>query len=195
MIWENENAFDAIVGSAVDAMGTPAHIIKAVIAKESSFNPRAIKAEPQIKDASRGLMQLLLATARALGYRGEPDGLFDPVASIEGGAKYLARLYAAARKKGGGWEDALSAYNAGWKKESGKILFGVPRKKADGTYVNQAYVNDVKVYAGYFKGEIPEAAVRRYHKTKVLKFAVPALGLLLAVGVAALLYVRYRPAV
>lgn len=84
--------------------------IRATIATESNWDPRAFRAEPQIGDASRGLMQLLERTARGLGYRGDVDGLFDPETNIDLGTKLLAQLRAR-------WGDDVrriySAYNSG----------------------------------------------------------------------------------
>jgi len=69
--------------------------IKGVIMAESSGNPQAFRAEPQINDASRGLMQLLYKTAKGLGYTGTPEGLFDPDTSIRLGTKLLSQGRAA----------------------------------------------------------------------------------------------------
>lgn len=195
MIWKRENDFDAIVDKAADRYNVPANIIKGVIAKESSFNPQAYRSEPQIDDASRGLMQILYGTAVWVGFPKTEDvnKLYDPDWNIPLGTLVLRRFMDMVLKANptGTWEDAISIYNAGATK--GKP--GVPRRTAAGAYVNQAYVNDVKVYAGYFQKQIPEKTVTQYQKTKVLAFAVPALGIALAIVAAVgLWYMRARPA-
>jgi soluble lytic murein transglycosylase-like protein len=83
-------------------------LIKAVITKESSWNPNAYRSEVQIGDASRGLMQILYNTARGMGYAGAPDGLFDPATNIDLGARYLASQLGQY-----GYPAGVSAYNAG----------------------------------------------------------------------------------
>lgn len=59
------------------------NLIFATIMIESGGNPRAIRHEPRIHDASYGLGQILYGTARGLGYRGAPEGLFDPETNIK----------------------------------------------------------------------------------------------------------------
>ena len=199
-IWKRENEFDPLVAQASAKFNVPAHIIKGVIGKESSYNPNAYRDEPHVNDASRGLMQVLLGTAKMVGYKGDANGLYDPPTGINAGTAVLNyyRNLAARIPEGWKWEDVLSMYNAGMvksKKETtaaGKPVYR-PKKKTDGTYVNQSYVDYVKVYAGYFKGDIAEPAVKEYQRTQILKFAAPALGGLLALGFLALLYFRYRP--
>lgn len=90
--------------------------ILAVIEIESGFNPRAYRAEPQLGDASRGLMQLLLSTARDRGYRGVPDGLYDPATNIRFGIAHLqwGRDYLRSRLgRAPSVSEWVGAYNAG----------------------------------------------------------------------------------
>jgi len=109
--------------------GVPWALILAVIGTESSGNPRAYRYESHINDASRGLMQMLYSTAKSLGYKGPPEGLYNPDTSIYYGAKYLRKLY----DRYGNWLDAIAAYNAGRPR----------RRKGFGCYWNQTYVNRV----------------------------------------------------
>jgi hypothetical protein len=66
---------------------------------ESSFNPAAVRQEPQINDASYGLVQTLLGTATWLYGRGATaygaptaDALADPATSLYFGGAYLHYL-------------------------------------------------------------------------------------------------------
>lgn len=114
------------------ARGVPAELVLAVMFIESNFNPTAYRAEPQINDASRGLMQLLLSTARGLGFSGPADQLFVPATNADLGAKLLAQNL---RARGGDVGAALSQYNGGYRPALG---FGA---KVGGRYQNQSYVD------------------------------------------------------
>lgn len=150
------------------AAGVPAALVLAFIEVESGGNPRAVRGEPQINDASRGLMQLLLRTARALGYNGpagtpvDLSGLYDPDTNVEWGTRLVRDLW---RRKTGDIERIASAYNGG---ERGSIGFGervnrtgvrvclaydplnagnclVWREVPVGEFANQAYVEKVSL--------------------------------------------------
>lgn len=69
--------------------GVARELLLATAAIESAFKPDAYREEKRIKDASRGLMQTLLRTARSVGFTGEPDELFDPEISMLVGGKVL----------------------------------------------------------------------------------------------------------
>ena len=60
----NEDLFDELIWSHGQGANVDPLLIKAIIAQESGFRPQAQRAEPRINDASRGLMQILYATAR-----------------------------------------------------------------------------------------------------------------------------------
>lgn len=98
----------------------PVPLILAVARHESAFNPAARRGEAHLADASHGLMQLLLSTARGLGYTGSPGawnpltgrgtGLYDPVTNIGLGTRLLRQLL---NQTNGDIARTLSAYNAG----------------------------------------------------------------------------------
>ena len=75
-------------------------LVAAVAWRESRFNPAA-----RSPKGARGVMQLMPATARALGV--DPA---DPVANVAGGTTYLSRLMA---RYDGDLVKSLAAYNAG----------------------------------------------------------------------------------
>jgi hypothetical protein len=89
------------IRAAEQRHGLDGAIIRAVIQRESAFDPCAVS-----NKGALGLMQLMPATAASLGV----EDPFDPVQNIRGGAKYLAQLLA---RYGGDWRRALAAYNAG----------------------------------------------------------------------------------
>ena len=61
----------------------PESLIHRVIQRESGYNPRA-RNGPYY-----GLMQILPATARTMGYRGTPSGLLDAETNLKYAGKYL----------------------------------------------------------------------------------------------------------
>lgn len=67
-------------------------LVMAIIRTESSFDAKAYRYEAHIKDASYGLMQLLYGTAQWMGYKGSPEGLYDPETNIIYGMKFLQWL-------------------------------------------------------------------------------------------------------
>lgn len=131
-VFARENDFDHLVYPEAARRGLDPLLIKAVIATESSFNPNATRAEPQIRDASHGLMQILYQTAKMMGYAGTPEGLFDPAVNIQFGSAYLAHQVT---RYQGDVPSAIAAYNA-----------GTARKNPDGTFTNQGYVDKVLGY-------------------------------------------------
>lgn len=132
-------AYDDIIGAAAKQYRVDPNLIKAVIATESSWNPKAIRQEPRINDASYGLMQVLLATARSVsGNSGlTANQLMDPATNILIGTKYLASQLA----RYGNPDDAISAYNGGSALHSSM-----------GGYVNQVYVNRVNANYMFYRG-------------------------------------------
>lgn len=102
--------FDTEIQSAASAWNVPVSWIQAVIEVESSWNPKAYRAEPDQGDASFGLMQLLGKTAASLGYTGTAEGLYEPSTNISLGAELLSQLRA---KYGDDFRRVYSAYNSG----------------------------------------------------------------------------------
>ena len=95
------NRFKKTINHASRKYGVSAHFIKAVIAVESCFNPRARGGLGE-----KGLMQLMPGTARELGVK---NG-YSPWQNIHGGTKYLKRLLV---RYGGNKHYAAAAYNGG----------------------------------------------------------------------------------
>lgn len=100
--------FDADILSAAQRYVVDPALIKAVIASESSWNPGALRVEAQINDASYGLMQILLGTARGMLPGVTPSDLFIPSTNIDLGSRYLASML-----QQFGYPDGVAAYNAG----------------------------------------------------------------------------------
>lgn len=108
-------------------------LVKALIARESGWNPAASRAEPQIGDMSIGLMQILMATANQY----EPvtvNDLFDPRTNLRIGIAHVRMLMG----RYGRLDDVISAYNAGRPVST-----------------NRAYVDDVLAYYVFYVNNEP----------------------------------------
>ena len=96
---------DALIEQQAKANGVPASFVHAVVKRESNYNPKA-------KGGSAlGLMQIKHATARSLGYTGDPAGLYDPETNLRYGVAYLAGAYRTAQ---GNIHQAYQYYNRGY---------------------------------------------------------------------------------
>ena len=84
-----------------DRFEVDAHLIRAMMAVESCFDPQAIS-----RVGARGLMQLMPRTAEQLGV----EDAFDPEQNIRGGVEYFSRML---ERFGGDITRAVAAYNAG----------------------------------------------------------------------------------
>ena len=122
-------------------------LVEAICMKESSGNTLATRYEPafyktyvanmdlpeeekRLRSTSIGLMQVMGQVAREHGFKGPLEDLLKPEICLEYGCKHLAKKIEKYSIPGG-----IAAYNA-----------GNVRRKDNGTYVNQYYVDKVKEY-------------------------------------------------
>jgi soluble lytic murein transglycosylase-like protein len=128
-------SYDDHIRNAAERHGLPVPLLKAVMAVESNFNPRAVS-----EKGASGLMQLMPAPARDMAV----DDIFDPAQNIDGGARYLRYLH---DQFGSDLEKVLAAYNAGPEavRRSGGAIPRIPE--------TQAYVRKVMaLYDTYLRG-------------------------------------------
>lgn len=97
----DDGPFAAEIAQAAHRYKLPALLIRAVMQVESGGNPEVVSNKGAV-----GLMQLLPATAKALGV----DDIHDPAQNIMGGARFLRVL---ANKFDGDLVKTLSGYHAG----------------------------------------------------------------------------------
>jgi soluble lytic murein transglycosylase-like protein len=128
-----QSTIETMAEKAAVKYGIEPAAVKAVISIESNWNPSAYRYEAHLKDASWGLMQVLLRTAREVS--GNPSltatDLLKPEINIDIGTKYLTKQYVRYQYN---IYDAVAAYNA-----------GSVRKTITGRYENQAHVNRFKI--------------------------------------------------
>ena len=161
MNWLLENAalLSLIVSTARGAQ-VPPEVALGIIEIESSGDPYAAKINPtypytmmQAKrpvgcsvDVERmfqktawGLMQVMGATARELGFDGWLSGLVVPETNVRLGIEFLGRKMSQYFERDG-IEGVVAAYNG-----------GAPRRRPDGKFVNQTYVDRVMEAAKRFE--------------------------------------------
>ena len=145
---------DGLLERKAAEYGIPPDLLRAVVHVESGGNPWAMRyedhwrwftdldkysgsyqsldTEKQAQKTSWGLMQIMGGTARGMGFDGRfLSELLDPETNLTWGCMYLRNQYL----RYGCWEDAVAAYNA-----------GSVRKRENGTYYNQGYVDKVFDY-------------------------------------------------
>jgi len=96
-----QQRYDSLYKAYGELTGVPWQLLRAMALVESSQNPNAIS-----KVGAKGLLQFMDATWREWGH-GDP---YNPEASIEAGAKYIANLI---KRFDGDYRMALAAYNGG----------------------------------------------------------------------------------
>ena len=104
-VTQERAAIEVLIVQHAKTHGLPVELVRFVIRRESNFNPRAVYR------GNFGLMQIRLGTARALGYRGDAEGLLDPATNMAYGVPYLAGAYRAAN---GDEARALVLYSRGY---------------------------------------------------------------------------------
>ncbi len=159
MRFPREHDYDAQILEHAQQRGVPVALIKAIVGKESQFHStaKALTGPDGARGGSYGLMQMSLATARALGFKGETVDLLSPDVNLELGARYLADLMKEAAAGGYGIDSVISAYNGGNSayrrgdgKRVGSIKHATPAVGGRVPFTNQHYVDDVMRLLDYF---------------------------------------------
>jgi len=117
-------------------------LVKAIIMAESGYNTRAIS-----KKGAKGLMQLMPATAQALGV----EDVFNPKQNISGGVRYFKKLVT---QFDGDVKLALAAYNAG--SRNVRHYQGIPPFKATRYYIKKVF-EYYQIYKDQMIGEMDRA--------------------------------------
>jgi len=97
--------YRALVEREAQAFGLPPALVDAVMAVESRYNSVAVGLDGEV-----GLMQVMLPTARMLGFTGTPAELAAPEVNVHYGTQYLAGAW---RRAGGDLCTAAMKYRAG----------------------------------------------------------------------------------
>ncbi len=126
-------SLDNLIDHYAERFRLDSALVKAMIRVESDFDPKVVSHK-----GAKGLMQLMPATARALGVS-DP---FDPGQSIYGGTSYMRQMLDTFNRN---LDHALAAYNAG--PTTVRRYGGVPPYAETRNYVQR-----VKKFRDYYRG-------------------------------------------
>jgi soluble lytic murein transglycosylase-like protein len=101
--------------AAADKHGVPRERLRAMAHVESRGRAGAVSPK-----GARGLLQLMPATARELGYT--PEEMSDPAKAADAGARYGKKMF----DRFGDWDTAVEAYNAGPARVAHRKAKGIP---------------------------------------------------------------------
>ncbi len=96
---------DGLIAYYASYYEVPEALVRRVVQRESKFNPQARNGPYW------GLMQILPATARTMGYKGEASGLLDAETNLKYAVKYLRGAYMVAQ---GNHDQAVRFYASGY---------------------------------------------------------------------------------
>ena len=102
---QDRTTIDSLVAHHARTHRVPEALVHRIIRRESSYNPRALS------KGNFGLMQIRYATARGMGYRGNPSGLLNANTNLAYAVPYLANAYKVA---GGNADRAVALYAGGY---------------------------------------------------------------------------------
>ena len=122
---------DEIIDTFASKYDVDSDFIKAIIKRESNFNPKATS-----KKGAMGLMQLMPSTAKSLGV----INAYNPWENIDGGVKHLSGLLKTYNRDK---KLALAAYNAGG--GAVKKYGGIPPYKETQNYVKSIMADYDKI--------------------------------------------------
>ena len=105
-LYPNETpALRSLINQYADYYTVPRPLVQRVVVRESTHRPEAMN-RPYY-----GLMQILPATARSMGFRGEPGDLLDPEINLTFAVKYLRGAWLLSD---GSYDRAVGLYSKGY---------------------------------------------------------------------------------
>jgi soluble lytic murein transglycosylase-like protein len=102
---QRPTTYDQMIAREANIHGVPEAFVHRIVMRESRYHPRLVH------NHCFGLMQIEYATARGMGYRGDPRGLLDPEVNLTYAVPYLANAY---RLADGNEERATALFRGGY---------------------------------------------------------------------------------
>jgi soluble lytic murein transglycosylase-like protein len=102
---QRPTTYDQMIAREANIHGVPEAFVHRIVMRESRYHPRLVH------NHCFGLMQIKYATARGMGYRGDPRGLLDPEVNLTYAVPYLANAY---RLADGNEERATALFRGGY---------------------------------------------------------------------------------
>jgi soluble lytic murein transglycosylase-like protein len=102
---QRPTSYDQMIARAAEIHGVPEAFVHRIVMRESRYNPRLVH------NHCFGLMQIKYATARGMGYRGDPQGLLDAETNLTYAVSYLANTY---RLADGNEDRAAALFRSGY---------------------------------------------------------------------------------
>ena len=96
---------DRLISHYADVYDVPTDLVHRVVRRESNYRPTAYNS------GNWGLMQIRHATAKGMGYDGNPEGLLDAETNLRFAVRYLRGAYMVA---GGDKDHAIRLYQRGY---------------------------------------------------------------------------------
>jgi soluble lytic murein transglycosylase-like protein len=101
---QRPTTYDQMIAREANIHGVPEAFVHRIVMRESRYHPRLVH------NHCFGLMRIEYATARGMGYRGDPRGLLDPEVNLTYAVPYLANAY---RLADGNEERATALFRGG----------------------------------------------------------------------------------
>lgn len=102
---ERPKTYDEMIARQAEIHGVPESFVHRIVKRESRYQPGLVHRR------CFGLMQIKYATAREMGYKGDPKGLLDPKINLTYAVPYLANAY---RLADGDEDRAVTLFSSGY---------------------------------------------------------------------------------
>lgn len=144
-LFKGEEPYADAIRQAENQYGIPPRLLASLLYQESRYRADIINGSVRSSAGALGIAQFMPATA--VEQLGSVEAALDPMKAIPGAAKYLRWNFNFLRPYGGGWRDAVIAYNWGPGNAKRWIQAGRPVSQLPGETKHYASVVYDEVFA------------------------------------------------